>query len=620
MADSPESASSSGLIQTVSRALVPDFVRRRFTLKFALILIVMGLVIGALGVVATQSVSGQVEENVEQEYQELAKQQAGVVETWIQRNAIAVKVSAENEILTQTGSGAAIDMTRYLSRTSASLYDMQSIYVLEQTEDSTSVVASPQLPDGQSLADGERAWIATQDLSDLKVGRARVTDVHEVDGTQLTAFISPVPDTSNRYLVVEYTTDSLTGALAPSEESERFTRVINADGTVQIATDGRRVFDSYSDGTANQYIERARTGVGVNANAQPDPSVLDQPYVVSHSPVEVDRAAVDWAVLVHEPQSSAFGFVRTITKWGTIVTFGAVLFIGLLGAVIGYTTSRDLNRLRGKVEEMEQGNLDVDIHSGRIDSIGRLYDGFASMRDALRQQINEAEQARKEAEVARAEAMEMNEYLQSKAREYSEIMEECAAGDLTRRMETDGENEAMDEIATDFNGMIEELENTTGQLKHFADEVEEAGEVVEVSAANVRDAAEQVADSIQHISDDAHEQQEQLEELASTIDEIIDQLETVDDPDVEMPLDQLREVTEMIEALAGFIDETMAESENVAGAAEEQAAELTEVSQQAQNLTRYAKPLMDVLDSFDTESKHEFYYPTGPGSPPSDLE
>ncbi|WP_169051873.1 methyl-accepting chemotaxis protein [Halorhabdus amylolytica] len=578
----------------------------------------MGLVIGALGVVATQSVSGQVEENVEQEYRELAEQQAGVVETWVQRNAIAVKVTAENEILTRTGSGAAIDMTGYLSRTSGNLYGMQSIYVLEQTEDSTSVVASPQLPDGQSLADGKRAWIAMQDLSDLSVGSARVTDVHEVEGTHLTAFISPVPETSNRYLVVEYATDSLTEALGPAEGSERFTRVVNADGTVQIATDGRRLFDSYSDGSANQYVERARTEVGVDANAESDPSVLDEPYVVSYAPVQVERAGVDWAILVHEPQSSAFGFVRTITTWGTIVTFGAVLFIGLLGAVIGFTTSRDLNRLREKVEEMEQGNLDVDIHSGRIDSIGRLYDGFASMRDALRQQINEAEQARKEAEVARAEAMEMNDYLQSKAREYSEIMEECAAGDLTRRMETDGENEAMDEIATDFNNMIEELENTTGQLKHFADEVEEAGEVVEVSAANVRDAAEQVADSIQHISDDAHEQQEQLEELASTIDGIIEQLESVDDPDVEMPLDRLRDVTEMIEALAEFIDETMAESENVAGAAEEQAAELTEVSQQAQNLTRYAKPLMDVLDSFETESKHEFYYPTGPGSPPSD--
>ncbi len=618
MADSPQSSSSSGSIQAVSRSLVPDFVRRRFTLKFALILIVMGLVIGALGVVATQSVSGQVEENVEQEYRELAEQQAGVVETWVQRNAIAVKVTAENEILTRTGSGAAIDMTGYLSRTSGNLYGMQSIYVLEQTEDSTSVVASPQLPDGQSLADGKRAWIAMQDLSDLSVGSARVTDVHEVEGTHLTAFISPVPETSNRYLVVEYATDSLTEALGPAEGSERFTRVVNADGTVQIATDGRRLFDSYSDGSANQYVERARTEVGVDANAESDPSVLDEPYVVSYAPVQVERAGVDWAILVHEPQSSAFGFVRTITTWGTIVTFGAVLFIGLLGAVIGFTTSRDLNRLREKVEEMEQGNLDVDIHSGRIDSIGRLYDGFASMRDALRQQINEAEQARKEAEVARAEAMEMNDYLQSKAREYSEIMEECAAGDLTRRMETDGENEAMDEIATDFNNMIEELENTTGQLKHFADEVEEAGEVVEVSAANVRDAAEQVADSIQHISDDAHEQQEQLEELASTIDGIIEQLESVDDPDVEMPLDRLRDVTEMIEALAEFIDETMAESENVAGAAEEQAAELTEVSQQAQNLTRYAKPLMDVLDSFETESKHEFYYPTGPGSPPSD--
>jgi len=54
--------------------------------------------------------------------------------------------------------------------------------------------------------------------------------------------------------------------------------------------------------------------------------------------------------------------------------------------------------------------------------------------------------------------MEVNNYLQQKADEFSQAMEATAAGDMTQRMETEGENESMDRIANEFNSMIEELE------------------------------------------------------------------------------------------------------------------------------------------------------------------
>ncbi|MEF8826047.1 MAG: methyl-accepting chemotaxis protein [Halapricum sp.] len=617
MADTPDSDPSEGQVQKLLRTVVPDFVRARFSLKFALILIVMGLVIGAIGIMATHSVSGQIEENVEQDYQGLATQQANVVETWVQRNAIAVKLTSETNVLSRSGQGANIDIKDYLSRTGGNLYGMQSIYVLEQTAESSRVVVSPQVPDNESLANGDREWISMLNLNDLPVSGARVTDVHEVDGTPVTAFISPIPDTENRYLVIEYSTDMLTDALTSADGSDRFTRVVNGDATVQLSTDGQQLFESYGEGAAKQHVESAQAGPGVESNAGPNPSVLDEPYVVSYAPIQVDGATLDWAVLVHEPRSSALGYVQTLSTWGMVATFGAVLFIGLLGAVIGLTTSRDLNRLRGKVEEMEEGNLEVDVESGRIDSIGRLYHGFASMRDALKQQIEEAEQARKEAEVSRAEAMEMSNYLQEKADEYAQIMQRCASGDLTQRMDPDGENEAMDRIAGEFNEMIDELEKTTGQLKSFADEVETAGDVVQTSSESVRDASEQVADSIQKISDDAYDQKEQLQEISETMDEIADDLDTfAEDNEVDFgdSLERIEEIANMLNEVVDLSEATMAESENVAGAAEEQAAELNEVTQRAEDLSRYARPLREVLDRFETESEHEFYFPTGPGS------
>ncbi|MEF8784931.1 MAG: hypothetical protein V5A45_03285 [Haloarculaceae archaeon] len=154
--------------------------------------------------------------------------------------------------------------------------------------------------------------------------------------------------------------------------------------------------------------------------------------------------------------------------------------------------------------------------------------------EAAREARQEAESARKEAEVTRAETMETYDYLQKKADDYAEIMRECASGDLTRRMEPDGENEAMEQICDNFNEMIQELEMTTGQLETFAEEVEDGGRSVQEGSEAVRDASEQVAESIQKISDDLYEQQERLQNISEEMDTMTAEIEssTADNPDV----------------------------------------------------------------------------------------
>jgi methyl-accepting chemotaxis protein len=339
--------------------------------------------------------------------------------------------------------------------------------------------------------------------------------------------------------------------------------------------------------------------------------LADREYAVGYAQVP----GTDWVVMIHSNTQAAYGEVRSVADQALIATGVGILLIGLFGAALGRNTARSIDRLTGKAEQMENGDLDVDLSSSRIDNIGRLYDGFANMRVALKQQIREAEQARKEAEVSRAEAIEMNSYLQEKADEYAEIMQLCASGDLTRRMDPDGENEAMDRIASEFNEMIDELEKTTGQLKSFADEVETAGNVVQTSSESVRDASEHVADSIQTVSDDAYDQKERLQAISDTIEEITEDLEEFaaeNDVDFGESFDRIEEIATMLDEVVDLSEGTMAEAENVAGAAEEQAAELNEVSHRAEDLSRYAGPLQEVLDRFETESEHEFYFPTGP--------
>ena len=70
-------------VMKVVRTVVPDFVRKRFALKFTIVLLVMGLAIGATGLVGTQQFTEHTREQAESEYSSLAVQEANLVGQWI---------------------------------------------------------------------------------------------------------------------------------------------------------------------------------------------------------------------------------------------------------------------------------------------------------------------------------------------------------------------------------------------------------------------------------------------------------------------------------------------------------------------------------------------------------
>lgn len=620
----PESdQTSEGLVQTVT----PDVIRRSFALKFSIALLVMGLLVVGMGVGATDLVKGETEQNVNAEYENVALQESDIVERWTTRNRLAVKLVSSNTDWA-TGEGDRVALTDQQSDLPR---DVRDIHIVERGASAGStVVSSTTLNSGDDFASDGRSWFS--DASFGQEGQVRMSAVYRDGNTPVIGFASPVASAENRFMVFEYELGQVTQSLQGADRAEGgFTQVVSSDGTVMLAEPpsgdrgiGEDVLQEYSTSEgANRPIAAAndlrdtREGAGVLADMEPNAAVIDDTYVVGYAPVQ----GTDWVVLVHAPSSSVFGFVQQIQTWGIAATMVTAILIVAIGSVIGINTSRSITKLTNKTSQMREGELGVDLTTSRIDEIGGLYEGFADMRDSLVDQIEEAKRSRKEAEVSRAEAMEMNDYLQAKAKEFSQAMESAAGGDMTRRMETDNENESMDRIATAFNDMIEELEKTTGQLQSFADEVAESGEVVLTSAESVRDASEQVADSVQQISDHGYNQQERLKTVSEDIDQFVDTLEQLqaDNPSVEFEdsMEELRAMATSIQEAADISEQMMAESESVAGAAEEQAAELNEVSSRAEKLKRYASPLGDILGRFETEAEHEFVFSGGP-SPGSD--
>jgi len=586
-------------LPSIPPTFVPEFIRRRYLAKFVIAILSVVLVIAAVGAISYVEIDETVRADANAQLETTAEMQAEQISSWVESLTVQTRTASASPVLRN---GDPQEIQGHLVEEQARMgVNVRAIHYIEADTGNIVTSTNPVYRD-RALDSLEEPWADREFRSgfdlDEEVWKSQQAYESPTLGDQVMAFASPVPDRPDRVVVIIGTLEYRIEQLQQENSSQ---------STVILDAEGNDVFQA-ADASVDSGGDALEAALGGRVTR-----ISDGETVQAYVPVSNTR----WVAVSRVPTEEAYGVATNVGHNVVLMVLLSLGALSIVAVVLGRQTVGPLTTLRDRAAKMEAGNLGVDLETDRVDEIGRLYDGFDSMRNSLRKQITEAEQARKQAEVSRAEAMEMNEYLQDKAEEYSQIMGECAAGDLTQRMETDGENDAMDRIATDFNEMIGELENTTGQLRHFADEVEQAGESVETSAESLRDASEQIAESIQRISDDAYKQRERLDDLSMAIEDIVDQLEPIardTDVDVQASLDQLRDVTETVEELAEAVDVTMAESENVAGAAEEQTAELSEVSQRAQDLTRYAGPLKDVLDSFETESKHEFYFPTGPGS------
>jgi methyl-accepting chemotaxis protein len=581
--------------------------RSRYAVRIGLVVLVVAVVLAGIGFFAFTSVQGSVQDDAEETLKNAAEREAAGIEEFNQ-NRIGDVRRISNESLTAR---EASEVNDQLGAERDRLPDSVAAIHLFNIESNTVEASSALESQGSVIEEEDRPWAAPSDRL-LRVDDYFTFGPYEVNGQQRLAFVSYVDDGNQNHVIVlavslESRSDLLEG---PLEDSA--VEVIDHRGDqIVLSQDLTRLSQTPELQSELEYLDRKQGETRVDTVSADHPLIDDGNLVVATAPVE----GVPWSVVVVASEDSALATVSDVTQNLLLLIGVALLGLLVVGAVITRDINKALSKTTGYASEIEQGNLNVEIDQSRKDEFGQLSGQFARLRDALQDQIRSSEQARKEAEVARAEAEELAEYLRDKAEEYSEVMQEVGAGNLTWRMEQDGEEESMDRIAEEFNDMIEELEKTTGQLKSYVNEVEESGAEVEQSAMTVREASEQVADSIQKISDDAHEQKERLESISEAMDEVAAELETLSterDVSMDRPLGTIRDASTELDAVATLTEETMAESEEVAGAAEEQAAELNTVSERAHDLQQYTQPLRDILERFETEKEHEFVFSVGP--------
>ncbi|WP_247004254.1 methyl-accepting chemotaxis protein [Halosolutus gelatinilyticus] len=478
----------------------PSVVRRRFAYKLGALLLVVVVVLALVGSVGYVRAQQSVDDNADRQLRSAASLQSDAVGDWISEMKRQTAAIATDDAIAHDDPDVVEEQV--LARANNLGLTVRAVHVVDR-EEGTLVATNSKSAGSRTLAEIDEPWTDVSQYRDLSESVYQVDmsarSFEAADGRAV-YFATPVLDDDDRVVVlVGGVKEQVLGLHQPFEKQR--TTIVSADGTSVVAgpEDGPLASASI-DGASRPTTDSA--------------SVFEGDSHV-HAATIVD--GTDWILVTSVPRSVAFATANIVGQSLLgVVGVGLIAVLGIT-VVVGRQTAVPITRLRDKARTMEEGTLEVDLQTSRIDEIGQLYDGFASMRDALDEQIREAETARQEAEAARNETQRTNVHLERKADEYSRVMRECAAGDFTQRMDPESDSEAMVSIAREFNEMIGAIEETTARVKRFAAEVAAASEEATASAEEVESASEQVSESVQRISDGAERQHEHVAEATSEL-------------------------------------------------------------------------------------------------------
>jgi len=502
---------------------VPDAIRGRFVLKLAAVVAVAVVVSSAIGLVFYANATDRIDRQLSDRVTSTAQLQAQGLERWIGGVRHQARLISQAPPF-QRDDREAIDyhLLRQHGQMSDSILDVHYVdshsrEVLVSTNDSV---------EGRNLSRASVPW-----ARDRAATVGRVTNIAErvfvasepyespASGERVLAFVSAAPKNTENLVVVEADLEA---------RAAQFHQTVAEASTTVHRRDGGRVMGTLGGNATLPAAATSAEGAGLTRG---------EGNVVGFAPV----GGTDWVVATVVPNAAAYS-MRNYVGSSLLAGIGATVAVFAVATIaFGRRSSRTLGALTERARAIEDGDLDVDLSTDRVDEFGRLYDAFAEMRDSLREQIaaaesarddaerarERAEAARTEADAARDEAERLNERLEARASEYGDVMAACAAGDLTRRLDADADSDAMAEIAAAYNDMMDEWEATIRRVREFGDAVGTAAADVTESVDNVRDRSAGVREAAEAMSGDAATQSEKLDAVWAELDDLSATVEEV---------------------------------------------------------------------------------------------
>lgn len=514
----------------------PGFIRRSYLAKFAVALLVVVLLVGAGGVYAYTETADHLGEKARDEFTTIAEQDAADLAEWREERTVTARMLAMFDVVV---AGNEDHIGLFLKSEIKRLPDdVDAIHYVDL--ETQTVMASSEGPmTGKTLSQDEVPWAHAE--VDYGGNGVYVSEVYKHGGNPTVAYVARIPrqhgDIDQNYALVLTTNLARVADDFSHPTIGSFTLVVNGDGMVVADERRTETFDQYTESGTSTVVSEGTSGRSGFLDESLKEEELYEDFVVAYAPV----AGADWVVALHVPSARAFALQDTVTK--TLMLMVGTAFVGLLfiGLTLGRDTVRGLNELSGKADALAAGNLDEDLESSREDEIGTLFRAFDGMRDSLQERIEEAEAERvaaqeaqsaaeterERAEAAAAETERFARRLESRAAEFSDVMAECAQGDLTQRLDDAADNEAMEQVAVSFNETIAEIERTVANVVAFADEVATASKRVREHALDVSATGQEVSGSVDQISSGASTQNDRLQSVSGDVDEMSATIEEV---------------------------------------------------------------------------------------------
>ncbi|MFD1585397.1 methyl-accepting chemotaxis protein [Halorientalis brevis] len=531
--------------------ILPVSVRESYFRKFLFGLGCVALLTCLIGLYTYVAVGQAVTTDTNAELQTVASSKATQLEQWhTQRELLTRMLSRSGDL----SDGDVSTISPLLDAKKAHFpSDIHNIHYVNESSDTILASTSPIL-EGQTVEDAAAPW-AGESLTFINESSVLVSEPYAGgSGQPVIAFISPVPQSGDRVIVITVSLRAVADTLETSVQDGR-TMVVNGDNTVVFDQAGTATMDAYGNGTEppvtvvrglNRTTGVATQGTNATANGT----------LVAYAPVNKSS----WALLVRAPTGSAYALRSLVTTHLGVLLGVMLLGLTLIGLTLGRNTARQLSALATNARTIARGNVDVAIEAtDREDEVGDVVDSFqetqsylstvSQQAEALARQefdapvidedvpgglgqslstmatdletlIDDLEAAHENAAQSREEAERLTSQLQRKADEFAAVMERAADGDFTQRLDADAESEAMTEIADSFNAMLADLETTMGDIQAFAASVGHASDRVVESATDVEAASQQVAANIDSIEDGASEQSDRLQAIASEMSDL----------------------------------------------------------------------------------------------------
>jgi len=497
-----------------------DRLRGRYLFKIAGVILVVAVLLVGASALTFQQVQASVEDDARDTLTSSAEREAEGIEGFIEdMNAHASRISASSRMRSD-----AETVVRDELRTNRRILPdhVANIHYVDLASGEI-VVSTSSDAEGQSVTSAERPWAVEPSAFD-GTDDTRSFEPYRTGGENRIGFASPMRDDPNRAVVITVDLAARGSLLASPIEGGNMEVVSTRTGQVALAGDENAILDEYFLIEELSHLRDDGDETRVDAVTDTEQDVVEADRLVAAT-VPIDGKP--WAVVVAAPEGAVYGTLDEVSE--SVLILIGVSVAGLL--LVGLFISRDVNgsvdRLRGYAEAIEDGNLDIDIDRSRADEFGQLSVLFDRIRRTLKSQIAAAEDAADEAADAREEAEELSAHLEEKADRYSEEIDAVAAGDLTRRLDSESESEAMTEIAAAVNDMLDRVEGLVVAIQDAAETVGEQSSEVTASAEEVESTSVGVAESVEEISMGAEKQEEnlttastELNDLSATVEEI----------------------------------------------------------------------------------------------------